>query len=207
MFYDLSVSLSNETVTYPSDPAVSFSKIFNIDENGYNVTSICMGSHSGTHVDLPFHCFKDGENTAIMPLDHFFGDAVVLDVPCEAGEPLNLNESDLCDVKKGGILIIRTGWENRSGQNSFFINFPYFSMDTAERLVALGVKAVGTDLPSVDKFGSKGEIHRIILSKNIIIIESLVNLSPLVGNRCFFSAVPLKIEQGDGSPVRAYAII
>ncbi|MHB1484361.1 MAG: cyclase family protein [Saccharofermentanales bacterium] len=207
MFYDLSVALSNETRVYPSDPAVSFNKISDIDHNDYNITSIRIGSHTGTHVDLPLHCIKDGANTATMPLDRFFGEAVFFDVPYDIDKRVVFDGIDTGKVGKGDIVIIRTGWEDRSGLSEFFEDYPYFGIETAKKLIALGVKAVGTDIPSVDRFGSSGEIHKMLLSEGIVIIEGLINLSQLVGKICFFSAVPLKIVQGDGSPVRAYAIL
>ena len=207
VIYDLSMTLNNHTITYPTDPPVSLRRVVCIEDSGYNVTALAMGTHSGTHVDLPLHCVSNGTDAASVALDYFVGDAVVVEVPCEAGRPISLDGLDTGMIRKGDILIVRTGWEANAGKPDFFINFPSFGKDAALKLIELGVKAVGTDLPSIDGPGASGEIHRMILANHIMVIEALVNLKPLVGNRCFFSAVPLKFEEGDGSPVRAYAIL
>jgi kynurenine formamidase len=207
MIIDLSVSLSDKTVTYPTDPVVSVKQIADLESSGYHVTALSMGSHSGTHVDLPYHCFEGGTDAASVSLAHFCGEAVILDVSCTEGKPVSLKDIESAIIKKGDILIIRTGWEEKAGTESFFLNMPNFDYDTADILKHLGVKTLGTDLPSVDCTDTKNEIHKRILGSGIMIIEALVNLKQLSGKRCFFSAVPLKIEHGDGSPVRAYAII
>jgi arylformamidase len=203
---DLSVTLNNKTVTYPTDPKVSLERVAHIDDCGYNVSSLSMGTHSGTHVDLPLHCMRNGLDAASAPLEFFCGDAVMVEVPYESGKPVEMNAIDVTGIKEGDILIIRTGWEEHSGKASFFQDYPGLSIHTARLLKELRVKAVGTDLPSVDGPGSKGEIHNAILSNNIMIVEALVNLKMLSGRRFFFSAAPLKIEQGDGSAVRAFGI-
>jgi arylformamidase len=208
MLYDLSVVLSDSMEVYTGDPPVSIRRVSDISNGGaYNIASLGMGTHSGTHVDLPFHVIENGSDAASAPLDLFCGDAVVMDVSYTSDGYISLSGIDKELLKIGDILIIRTGWENYSNTSAFFINYPSFAVGTGEILSKLGVKALGTDLPSVDFPESNGIIHKDILSRNIVIIESLVNLRPLLGKRCFFSAVPLKITNGDGSPVRAYAII
>lgn len=203
--YDLSTGISNKTVTYPGDPPVSLRRVVDCVENVYNVASISMGTHSGTHVDLPLHVLKDGIDAAAMPLDKFFGEAAVIEIPCTEGSSISSELLDAGSIKKGDILIIRTGWEEKAGTADFFKNFPYFDPSFADKLIELEIKALGTDLPSADGAGVKGTVHKKLLSNDIVIIEALVNLKQLAGRRCYFNAVPLKIEGGDGSPVRAYA--
>ncbi|NJD04274.1 MAG: cyclase family protein [Ruminiclostridium sp.] len=207
MIYDLSIKISNHLPTYPGDPKVSLKKVADCESISCNITSVSIGTHSGTHVDLPLHYIKDGTDAASMPLESFCGDAVVIEALYERGMPIGpdvINESEL---RKGDILIIRTGWEEKAGTSEFFEDFPHFDIRFADKLIAMGIKAVGTDLPSVDGAGTGGIVHKKLLSNNIVIIEALVNLKPLVNTRIYFSAVPLKIENGDGSPVRAYAML
>lgn len=206
MYIDLSVTLSNQTVTYPTDPAVKIERTVTYEQCGFNVSKIEFGTHSGTHVDVPLHCTQNGLDTSIASIESFCGEAYTIEIPCKKGSPLNADFDDAL-IKKSDILLIRTGWEEKAGTSEFFVNYPYISKYMAKKLVLLGIKAIGTDMPSVDKAGSKGEIHHILLDNNIMIIEALINLKQLVGKRCFFSAVPLKIKNGDGSPVRAYAYI
>jgi arylformamidase len=207
MVYDLSVPINNKTITYPADPVVSVTRVVDFDEYGYNVSNISFGTHSGTHVDVPLHFIKDGADAASIDLGRFFGTALVFEVPYEERKAIRFADIDTSKICKDDIVIIRTGWEQKAGTPGFFKEYPYFDPDSIEKLLNIGIKALGTDLPSVDRPETNGTTHRKILSNNVMIIEALVNLKPLVGKRCFFSAVPLKIEQGDGSPVRAYAVI
>lgn len=207
MIIDLSVVLDNDTVTYPTDPDVSVTRVVHTYKDGCNVSALEMGTHSGTHVDLPMHYFDEGLDAASATLDLFCGECFTIEEPYSLGQGIEIDHLDLSGIKQGDILIIRTGWEETAGSKAFFEQFPYFSESCAKKLVELGVKAVGTDLPSVDGPSTGGAAHNIILSKGIMIIEALVNLKPLVGKRCYISAVPLKIRNGDGSPVRAYAIL
>lgn len=206
MYIDLSVTLSNQTVTYPTDPAVKIERTVAYEQCGFNVSKIEFGTHSGTHVDVPLHCTQNGFDTSTAPIESFCGEAYTIEIPYKKGSPLSADFDDDF-IKKSDILLIRTGWEEKAGTPDFFNNFPYIDEHLAKKLVLLGIKAVGTDMPSFDKAGSKGKVHHIFLDNNIMLIEALVNLKQLVGKRCFFSAVPLKIKNGDGSPVRAYAYI
>lgn len=205
MIYDLSIPLNSRTVICPGDPEICIKRVVNLEDDGYNVTSLKMGTHTGTHVDLPLHAVKDGCDAASMPLELFCGEAVFVGAQCRDGNEIDWEAVDKTGIRNGDILVMRTGWEKKAGSQDYFRGFPYLTEQAASGLSRLGVKAIGLDSPSVDAPGSDGNTHRLILSCGIVIIEALVNLEALVGKRCFFSAVPLKIEQGDGSPVRAYA--
>jgi len=111
------------------------------------------------------------------------------------------------DIRKGDIVIVSTGWEEKIGSDDFFQNFPYFSEATANYFIGREIKAIGCDSPSVDSAGSKtAPFHHKILKAGIGVIEALQNLKSLRGKRVFFIGLPLKISSGDGSPVRAVAI-
>jgi arylformamidase len=207
MVYDLSMTISTGTATYPADPPILVKRVADLADAGCNVTSLAMGAHSGTHADLPLHYISGGTDAASAALDRFFGRAVVVEADAKPGQPISLAGIDVRQIKKDDILLIRTGWEIYAGTTAFFENFPYLGPEAARLLIDLGVKAVGTDLPSVDGLNSQGEIHKALLARQIMIIEALVNLKQLAGRECFFCAVPLKIEQGDGSPVRAFAVV
>lgn len=206
---DLSQTICNRMPVYPSDPRVELHRVTEYDKTGYNVMSVNMGTHSGTHVDLPLHTSIDGNDAAGMPLETFFGDAVTFEISSSSGTNAAFKEVklDTGEIKKGDILIIRTGWEEKASTPEYFSEFPYFDSTFADQLINLGVKAVGTDLPSVDGPDTKGEVHKRLLSNNIVIFEGLVNLKQLVGKRFLFYGVPMKIEMGDGSPIRAFALL
>lgn len=205
MIYDLTHLMFDNMPSYPGDPAISIAR--QEDDKGiYRVSAINMGSHSGTHVDLPLHCIKDGDGVATVSIEKFFGEAVVISVPFPENKPIDLSAIDLSFVKPNDILLISSGWDELFGQDDFFTKNPGFADGTGEILKNLNIKAVGTDLPSVDVSENGAINHLELLSNDIIIFESLKGLCSLKGKRVMFYGVPLKIMMGDGSPIRAFAI-
>lgn len=202
---DLSVTITNDLIPYPGDPVIKIVRVSDIRNNGYDLTKIHFGSHTGTHVDMPRHYLKDGADTVKVPIDNFCGSAIVSKVILLEKKLISIDDVDLSNVKKDDIFLLSTGWEERQGSRKFFEDLPMISKDIAEYLVMIGIKAFGTDLPSVDN-REDAMIHKILLRNDIVIFESLINLEQLVNIRFEFFGVPLKIAEADGSPIRAFAI-
>jgi arylformamidase len=208
MIHDLTITLDEHTLPFPDsgDPHMTWKHLVDHAVYKCQVSLFSMVTHLGTHVDVPLHFVKDGKTTAEIALDRYCGQAVCLDVPyvptdrlLDVSDVLTAN-SDL--IKSGDIVILHTGWEDKVGTPEYF-DFPDFDPSIGEVLESFGAHGIGFDLPSIDR---KGEAHQSVLLRDMSIIESLVNLKPLIGRRFYFSAVPLKCRDGDGSPVRAYAV-
>ena len=60
--YDVTVPLSKELVVYPGDPHVKINRRTKVNEEDakYNLSRYSFGSHSGTHVDAPYHRIEGG---------------------------------------------------------------------------------------------------------------------------------------------------
>jgi len=209
MIYDLTITLDENTLPFPSghDPHMRWEHLVDHCSHKSQVSLFSMSTHLGTHIDVPLHFIEGGKNTAEIDLSKFCGEAVCL-------AAANMNEEEIFDItdtleknrdliKPGDIILLFTGWEDRVGTPEYF-KYPEFRPDTGEILKKYALSGIGFDLPSIDR---SGRAHISVLSRDMSIIESLVNLRPLVGKRFFFSAVPLKFADGDGSPVRAYAIM
>jgi len=200
--YDITRVLSPRMPVYPGDPQPEFTAHLTVEKDGANVTRIALGSHTGTHVDAPWHFLQDGNTIDKEPLDKFAGQAVIADLsykPVGAG----IDGQDLDEyaraVKDGDILLIYTGTDKAGS------NFTYLETSAAEWLVRYGVKCVGIDTLSVEKYGSRqAPVHRMLLSKSIGIIENLnSNLKQFAGKRMFLVCLPLPLKGVDGSPARA----
>ena len=208
MIYDLTITLDANTSPFPDsgDPHMTWKHL--VDHSVYKcqVSLFSMVTHFGTHVDAPLHFVKNGRTTAEIDLGYYCGQAVCLEVPDEPVQNLldisAVLEKNQSRLKPGDIVILYTGWENKVGSAEYF-NFPDFDPSIGAVLEKYGAHGIGFDLPSIDR---KGDAHQSVLSRGMSIIESLINLKPLVGKRFYFSAVPLKFSDGDGSPVRAYAV-
>jgi arylformamidase len=164
-----------------------------------------MLTHTGTHLDAPAHILNDGSTLEKLPIDAFVGQAAVIDV---SGVTDRIEKSGLLhaadDIAELDFVILRTGWESRWGDESYFSGFPTLSPDAAHWLTGWGLKGIGFDCISADPAETEDfDIHKIILGAGIIIIENLRGLDALPDATFRFAAFPLKLKDGDGSPVRA----
>lgn len=209
MIRDLTITLSENTLPFPDsgDPHMTWQHL--VDHNVYKcqVCLFSMVTHLGTHVDAPLHYCKGGKTTAEIDLSAYAGPAVCLDFtpymnPDGEHDIAAVMEANKDLVKPGDILVLYTGYEERVGTMEYF-DFNDYAESTGEILEKYGCKGIGFDMPSIDRGGLA---HQAVLSRGMSIMESLINLKDLVGKRFFLSAVPLKFADGDGSPVRAYAI-
>lgn len=212
---DLSSVIREGMVVFPGDPGVSLEIRCTYEKNGCQVTGLNFGSHTGTHIDAPRHFLENGATLPEVPLDSVVGEAICLEATLRQEDGtdhpvIGLAENDLARIHSGDRVILSTGWEEKAGTAEFFIRYPIFDRELILELIGLKVRMIGIDLPTVEWTGNPGdpfEMHKAILSCGMIPVEGLVNLKDLTGKRFFFSAAPLSLENGDGSPVRAYAIV
>lgn len=171
-----------------------------------------MFSHTGTHIDAPAHLFENGKSLESFSGNQFVGSAVVIDCSeLKEGDHIDMDfiERNREKAEEADFLLFRTDWDKKWGTSDYFGNFPCITREVSDFIVTSGKKGVGLDVISIDPInGSKLENHRKILSQNtIVIIENLCNLKS-IGNGLFtFIAAPLKFENSDGAPTRAFALI
>ncbi len=192
---------------------VELEKLHTVNEHGWNSRMLHLYSHSGTHMDAPLH-FEAGDGTIDrIPLEHCLGPAWVADLSGIEPKAL-ITVAHLGPVAKrarpGDGLLLKTGWSAHIDQPQYYRdNFPRISRELAEWCVERRIRLLGVEPPSVADVNDLAEvtaIHRILLGGRVIIVEGLANLAALREERVFFGALPLKIEGGDGSPCRAFAL-
>ena len=203
IFVDLSHPLSNGMATYPSDPDISIIREKDIDTDNSLVHSFKMGTHTGTHLDVPAHVISSGKKIDNYALSSFTGTTVKVDE----------NSYNSLKSVKGEIdgIVYDSGWYKQFIDPEVFYgpDRPQIPEELVEEAVEMGLKFFGCDLPSVDASGYKEKpIHSALLGSDIIVYESLTNLDqlPLLEPFDFFG-FPLPLAGLDGSPVRAVGII
>ncbi|MGR6923035.1 cyclase family protein [[Actinomadura] parvosata] len=194
---DLSAPIETGMPVYPGDPEVSIGPALTVARDGVNVLGLHLGSHSGTHVDAPFHIDDSLPTLDELPLERFHGPATVVDARGLGSIGPELFEG----VRAGVIVLVATGWP-LGGHGH-----PFLSAEAARLLVERGVRTVGTDALSVDPTPADAfPAHEILLRAHAVIAENLRGLDRLIGERRVeVSMFPLRIAGGDGSPVRAVA--
>jgi arylformamidase len=202
--FDISRSLSNDLAPWPGDTAFHFELKWKMAEGAtVNVGAVTMGVHNGSHADAPFH-FKPGADTiAEMPLETYFGEAVVVDLTAkfEVDRSRQITIGDLESSAEAPRLLLKTGvWRD---SKIFPEWIPVIAPDVAEWLGQRRVKLLGLDLPSVDSIDAKILVnHHALAAAGVAIVESL-DLSVVEAGIYHFSALPLRIIGGDAAPVRA----
>lgn len=188
---DLTHDLASGTMEYPGDPKT---EIELVEDGECTLYRLATGLHTGTHMDAPLHYIKSGAKISDLNLEDFIGTANVVRSESETICPADELEE---------IVIINTDWSKHWGTSKYFMDYPYLSIEFAERIVEENVKGVAIDTCSVDKAG-ESEIHKLLLKNNVWIVENIANGNRLKGD-CYKSYfIPLKIE-AEASPVRAFA--
>jgi kynurenine formamidase len=209
MIYDLTHPLSAGMDVWPGDIDVDFELIKLHVEDGYCSHRISMGTHTGTHMDSPYHRAPFGERIdSFEMLARAAGDALVIDVSqFIRNNVIDFDRSAgfMAAIRRDMRVLLATGWSRFWGEEKYYRDYPSISKELAFLLVECGIALIGVDTPSVDR-PDEDTIHDVFLPAGIPIIENLNNLHTLGNGNVFFSAVPLRLTDLDGSPVRAYAI-
>lgn len=203
---DLSYTVEHAMEVFPADPPVGILK-HHCYQNGYFVSQIIMGTHSGTHVDAPVHKLPGTRTITDLKIEQYIGwQTAVLDFTEHQGEITRADclkyedRLDACDA-----VIFKTGWEQKFGTAAFFWDYGGLHEDVALLLEEKGICLIGLETPSVHPVRHQ-EVHEALLNRNILIVESLAHVSAITKPVVEFHAVPLKLKNLDGSPVRAYAL-
>jgi kynurenine formamidase len=203
---DLTLTMS------PGMRGVDFEDKSTIDGKGWNTTTLHLYSHAGTHLDAPYHFIAHGETLENLVLQKCIGPARVLDLTFVKPRDL-ITVEHLApyaeEIEPGSRLLLKTGWSARADTPEYRSHLPRVSLPLAEWLAERKIALLGVEPPSVADVNSKQEltrVHQVLLGAEIIIVEGLANLDALKEDTVTFIALPLKLEGGDGSPVRAIAI-
>jgi len=185
---------------------------FNFQDHGWNARTLHLYSHCGTHMDVQAHSEAGSETIDAVPLQRCMGPAWLIRLDGTRARTL-ITVADLGAVAErfapGDSLVIRTGWSRFVGQDLWRDELPRISPELAQWCVARGARLLGVEPPSVADVHDRDEvvhIHQTLLGGGVLIVEGLANLDALQQEKFFFAALPLKILQGDGAPVRAFGI-
>jgi kynurenine formamidase len=229
---DLSHAYAADTIFWPTAEKFRLQK----DAEGvtpagyyYASNSFFTSEHGGTHLDAPVHFAQGHQSVDEIPLQRFFGPAVVVDVTkqSEANADYLVTVDDLTRAESDAamtaetIVLLRTGFSRRWPDAARYLgtadrgpeavaklHFPGLHPDAAKWLVAKGVRAVGIDTASID-YGQSTlfESHRIQYAADLPAFENLTSLERLPARGAFIVALPMKIADGTGAPLRAVAIL
>jgi arylformamidase len=197
---DISRKLGKNVPTWPGDAPFSFQIEWSkVDSGSVNVGKLEMSTHTGTHVDAPFHFDDEGKRIYDLDLNLYVGRALVVDMRNK--ESVGASDFHGVDLQEVERVILRTdSWENPS---QFPEKITYLRPDLASFLGERGVRLIGVDVPSVDPLDSKELAAHHSLHENGIHILEAVDLQHVEPGEYELIALPLPLVEADGSPVRA----
>lgn len=207
---DLSVPIETGMPVYPGDPEVAVGPALTVADDGVNVLHLHLGSQSGTHVDAPYHVDDALPALDELPLERFWGPAVVVDARGLAPRSPIGPEPFEGVVRAGAIVLVATGWSAHWGSERYTAH-PYLTEEAARLLVEAGVRTVGIDALSVDPTPADDfPAHRVLCGAHAVIAENLTGLDRLLdaqarGLPIEVSLLPLRLPGADGAPVRGVA--
>src|SRR2546421_2530382 len=201
--YDVTVPIRSGMPIYEGDPPVKIEAASSLASgDSANVSFLHLGAHTGTHVDAPAHFIEGAAKIDSLSFDILIGPARLIHVAEDRTE-IDSEFLSSCDLESVERIIFHT---RNSGfwESGFRKDFTHLLPEAAEMLVNRGVKLVGTDYLSIEKFHSgHHRTHIALLARGVVIVEGL-NLSGVPAGDYELICLPLKIAEGagDGAPAR-----
>ncbi|KAJ3786040.1 putative cyclase [Lentinula aff. detonsa] len=209
---DLSHPLDpNHISLWHTMPPFTCCPVATIEKDTFNIHTISMGTHTGTHVDAPCHFIPGGKSIDQTPLDVLHGPALLIDITHKRARELISWEEDLSpyadQMRHGIIVLLHTGWSRYwAKEGKEYFEHPHVEPLAARKLLELGIIVIGLDVPNPDVTGSGDHpFHEIFLGGGGYIVENLTNLEKLKGMKLMVNLLPINIVGSDGAPVRGIA--
>lgn len=197
---DISQPVHNNLAHWPGDQAFEYHTPLTKEMTGsVNIGRITTSTHLGTHADAPFHFMENGEKILDLEIDRYIGPCKIIDLSSFAQINEQALKSKVTDYTER--LLIRTSLPN--DPERFPEDVPPITADGAAYMKTIGVKLVGVDTPSVDPISSKELIgHHSLFNQDINILENVM-LDQVDEGDYELIALPLPLQDADGSLVRA----
>ena len=178
---------------YPGDPSPIAEKVVSIDAGDvYNMSTLSMCVHNGTHIDAPYHFLNDGNTVEQIPLEYFVGTCYVVQ---RDGE---LTASDAQNI-------MLEAKANNASERILIGGNIIVTAEAAKVFADNDIKLIGNEGVSIGPIDAPMEVHKILLSAKVVLLEGIV-LKDVPEGVYFLNAAPLNLAKLDGAPCRAYLI-
>ena len=210
---DLTLTISENIPTFPGSPQPNFINWESIEKDGYNLELLFLSSHTGTHIDAPYHFIKKGQKIHQIMTKRLVTEAILIKI--RKGPDQAITQVDIKKFEKkhgkiddGSTVIFQTSWQKNLQKKFYFLKNPGLATSAAKYLVSKKINLVGIDSPSIDLGKDfKFSVHHILAKNGILIVENLANLDKIHSEKFHLIVAPLKLKNATGSPVRAMALV
>ena len=201
---DVSVPLRAEMPTWPHSEGLKLTPAKRLAAGDTTNSSVLRCDvHVGTHVDAPWHFLDNGSTVEELPLDVLVGPAAVAHLP----EARSISAPDLSALSlppetKRLLLRTRNSELWAAGVTEFVKDYVALTADAAQWVVDRGIRLIGVDYLSVQRYDDNPATHQILLGAGVVVIEGL-NLARVQPGSYELICLPLKLVGADGAPARA----
>lgn len=211
---DCSQHLYHNAPRYIGNPALEYCPhYYFMQQNQSNVEFLRMTTHTGTHLDVPYHIVEGGKRIGDFALETFMGDAIILNVSERVEQAISSDElKPRYDnkIKENDIVLIYTGWGQRRGYtNEWLKDFPFLTPECALWLSEKKLKGIGIDTVGFESYPPTPNlpVHHALLSAGFWLVEELYLPEEVLDKeRWWFMALPWRLEDASGTPTRAVLI-
>lgn len=191
MIYDITQPLF-ECEVFPGDPKPERKIMLRIESGDIcNLTAFSMCAHNGTHVDAPFHFYKDGKGIDKVNLNKFMGPAYV-----EAHEG-DVTAQDARDILQ------RAEKSHKGAQKKILIKGKAtVTLEAAEVFAQAGIDLIGNESQTVGPENAPMKVHLVLLGVEIVLLEG-IRLAEVPDGSYYLNCAPLNLTDSDGAPCRA----
>ena len=210
---DLTLTVSEKIPTFPGSPKPHFIEWEGLGDVYKRQELLFLSTHTGTHIDAPFHFMKSGKKIHEIKPERLVNEAVLIKVGKNSNRSISKTDIQNFEQKNGRIengstVIFYTGWQKNLNKEFYFTENPGLSVSAAKYLVSKKINMVGIDSPSIDLgTDSKFSVHHVLAKNNILIVENLANLGMIKSNNFHLITSPLKLKNATGSPIRAFGFV
>ena len=190
------IDISQEVLsceTYEGDPTPRAERITDMERGElYNLSAFSMCAHNGTHIDAPLHFFEDGRSVDKIPLEYFVGECFVAE-----------EKGDICAKK--ALEILEKARKSGTDKRILIKGDVTVTEDGARVFADADILLLGNESQSVGPIDSPMAVHKILLRKDIVLLEG-ITLKDVKEGRYILNCAPLNLSGFEGSPCRAYLI-
>ena len=191
MIYDITQPLF-ECVVFPGDPKPEKIPLRRMEEGSeYNLTSMSLCLHNGTHVDAPFHFIRDGKPIDQVPLTKFIGPAWV--------------EAHTGDVtaENARSMLTRAAASGTGAEKRILVKgAATLTLEAARVFAAAGIALYGNESQTVGPENAPAAVHRVLLGAEVVLLEG-IRLAAVPDGAYLLNCAPLNLSGCDGAPCRA----
>ena len=221
---DLTHLLSEEFPTYFGAPGIAMTQAFNFAEHGFNLFTMDLNEHTGTHIDAPLHFSADGKSVDEIAVDNLIAPLCVVDIAAKAAEDADaqVTPEDLRawmdthgEIPDNACVALYSGWGEKAATDAFrgfdgeAMHFPGFHVDAAQMLIEeTGAQSIASDTLSLDHGPSADfATHYAWLPSGRFGIENIANLDKVPASGATIVIGAPKHRGGSGGPARIFAMV